>query len=262
MTMTKSKIIVAGCVILSAFLIITGCDKQPYDKITNEVTDYSNSSTLQFYNAVVEANRNYLYNEGRPLNGSSLILGSSFPSNTYNSAAPSLGNSFLSTTGIHTFQLKDTSSTTTQVPMTFTENLQAGTYYTVFAYDTITNPKVKIVETKIEVPADLNTSRVRLANFIYAPNSVVVPAIDIFSVKKNANLFTGINKTDVTDFISIPANINDTLIVRATGTTTALAQFNSFIPTPKRSYTMVFRGRYGLTGTANAARQLAIFSNY
>jgi hypothetical protein len=258
--MTTKNIFSSGWCLLSAFLLVMGCTKKPVDKITKEQTDFGASAHIQFYNAVVESSRNFLYADGAQLNGTALALGSSFPATGYLSTNPSSGYSFVLAAGLHSLVLKDTLASTTQAPITFAENFQGNTNYTIFAYDTITAPKVKIVQTPIVIPADL-TARVRFANFIYSTDAV--PAIDIWSVKKQTNVATGLQKTDVTDFVSFTGQLNDTLIVRSTGTTTALAQLNGFFPGYKKSYTIVFRGRYNVTsGTGAGLRTLSGIVNY
>lgn len=256
--MTRNIKYISAVGILSTIFLVVACTKKPVDKITTETTDFGSSATLQLFNAVVESNRNYIYADGVPLNGAALALGSSFPSVGYSALNGSLGSTFVLPAGLHSIQLKDTLAATTQAPLTFAETFAPNTNYTLFAYDTITSPKIKIVPTPIVIPSDYSV-RVRFANFIYSP--APVPAIDIFSVKKNANVATGLQKTDVTDFVTFTGQVNDTLIVRSTGTTTALAQFNGFFPAFKRSYTFVFRGRYNAT-SGTAARTLSSFINY
>jgi hypothetical protein len=46
------------------------------------------------------------------------------------------------------------------------------------------------------------------------------------------------------------------------GTTTNIASLNGFNPIRKRSYTLVFRGRYQTTGTTGVARSLVSFLSY
>jgi hypothetical protein len=256
--MTRNIKYISGLGILATIFLMVACTKKPVDKITKETTDFGSSATLQLYNAVVESNRNYIYAGGVPLNGAALSLGSSFPAVGYNASFPSSGYTFVLPAGLHSMQLRDTLAATTQAPLTFAENFQPNTNYTIFAYDTITSPKVKIIQTPIVIPADYS-ARVRFANFSYSSNAV--PAVDIFSVKKNAIVATGLQKTDVTDFVTFTGQLNDTLIVRPTGTTTALAQLNGFFPGYKKSYTIVFRGRYNISGTT-AGRTLSAFINY
>jgi hypothetical protein len=127
-----------------------------------------------------------------------------------------------------------------------------------FIYDTITSPKQLTVETAIEIPLD-TTARLRFANFVFSKTAV--PAVDVYSVKRKANVFSNIATTQVTAFIPFAAALSDTLLVRETGTTTQLAALNNINPARKRSYTVVFRGRYQTT-TGTTARALTTLTNY
>jgi hypothetical protein len=85
--------------------------------------------------------------------------------------------------------------------------------------------------------------------------------VDIYSAKRQANIFTNVATAAVTDFIPYATDISDTLFVRATGTLINLTQLNSVLPREKRSYTVVFRGVYQLTTGINT-RALVNFTNY
>ncbi len=139
-------------------------------------------------------------------------------------------------------------------------------------YDTITSPKQKTVATNIEVPTD-TTARIRFAHFPYSPTEI--PAVDIFSVKRNANIFTNVALTEVTGFVPIASGVTDTFYIRPTGSGTNLQNFNPspapgawtniqavLTPTIKRGYTLIFRGGYRATTTTNATvRSLSVFVN-
>ena len=153
--------------------------------------------------------------------------------------------------------IRDTLTATTQTPLSFAQNMDVGKNYTIFMYDTINAAKQKTVETKIVVPGD-TTARLRFANFIFSKNAV--PAVDIFSKRRNVNVFTNVAVTGVTDFIPVPSAFTDTFYVRETGTTNQLAVLNGLTPTEKRSYTLVFRGRYETT-SGTIARTLSSFIN-
>ncbi|MCX8020414.1 MAG: hypothetical protein N2747_07980 [Chitinophagaceae bacterium] len=199
--------------------------------------------------AIANASRNQVAMDGRLLTGSLLASGGVFPSAGYAATVPG---------GPLGFVIRDTLSTTTQVPLAFSANLQAGKQYVIFIYDTITAPRQRTVETPITIPAD-STARLRFANFVYTRTAI--PAVDIFSKRLNQNLFTNVNVTEVTNFIPFPSNFTDTLFVRSTGTTTNLATLNGMNLNPKRSYTVVFRGSY-LATTGAGARALSFFANY
>ncbi len=238
-----------SCVIATAFLAVS-CVKETGKEVALEQYDYSSKAFVQVYNGTLSSARNYVYVDGAPVTGAALAYASTFPS------TPSL---FAITSGFRAFLIRDTSSTIlTQPAMSFAENLQATGNYTIFMYDTLTSPKQKIVQNDIIIPTD-TTARVRFANFIFTRTAV--PNVDIFSLKRNANVFTNVGITEVTGYIPYASSLNDTLYVRETGTANLLATLNGFNPVRKRSYTLVFRGRYQTTGTTGLARLLSSFSS-
>jgi len=215
---------------LAAALVISACTKNS-DGVLTDSRDFSNSAIAQVYVATVNASRNYVYVDGNQVNGSSLISGSVFPAS---------GPGFKVSPGVKAFLVRDTISTATQVPLSFAENFQFGKTYTVFLYDTINAPKQKTVQTDIVIPSD-TTARIRFANFIYNPNAI--PAVDVFSYSRNANIFTNVNVTDVTGFIPYASGLPlDTLYIRPTGTTTNLVKLSMTGLMKQRSYTVVYRG--------------------
>ena len=236
---------------ISSALLAVSCTKKTGREVALENTDFSNRSFVQIYNGTIGSARNYVYVDGNPVTGAALAYGSTFPSTPAN---------FSVTPGYRAFLIRDTSSTIlTQPALEFAENFPTSKNYTVFMYDTVTSPKQKTVANNIEYPTD-TTSRLRFANFIFT--TAGAPAVDVFSVKRNANIFSNILQTDVTAYIPFQAGgltaLNDTLMVRDAGTLNLLAQLNNFNPVPKRSYTIVFRGSYRVT----AARFLSSFINY
>lgn len=250
----------AGLIIISSAFV--SCTKK-FEESTLLQNDFTNSSIMQVYVATVNASRNFVWVDANRINGASLTSGSVFPTT---------GFGFNVGGGLRNFLVRDTLSTSTQVPYSFAENLQAGKTYTLFMYDTITSPKQKTVATNIEVPTD-TTARIRFAHFPYSPTEI--PAVDIFSVKRNANIFTNVSLTEVTGFIPIASGVTDTFYIRPAGTGTNLQNFNPspapgawsniqavLTPTIKRSYTLIFRGGYRATTTTNATvRTLSVFVN-
>lgn len=224
------------------------CTKTFDEKVLQQ-QDFSTSSLLQVYMGTVSATRNFVFVDYKPVTGSLLTYGNVFPATAHAFAVPGGQRSFL---------IRDTLSSSTQTPLSFAENMETGKHYTIFMYDTINAAKQKTVETNIVVPAD-TTARMRFANFIFSKTAV--PAVDIFSKTRNINLFTNVQVTQVTDFITVPSDLTDTLLVRETGTTNQLAVLNGITPTEKRSYTLVFRGRYQTT-SGTIARTLSSFINY
>jgi len=234
-------------------LLASACSKNSQD--STPIVNTSNSSNIQFFLATVGASRNLITVDGNRINRPTLAAGTCFPTAVYPSTNTSLA--FAIGGGLHSFTVVDTLVTTMQKPLTFAGTFEAGKYYSIFMYDTITNPKQVTVESKIEIPAD-NTARLRFANFIHDVNAV--PAVEVFSTRRNEVVFPNVNKTDVTSFIPYSSTVNDTLIVRQVGTTTALATFNGFFPTQKRSYTLVYRGSNRTPTTTPKA--VTVFANY
>lgn len=227
-------------------MLFLSCTKTYDNKIPLQ-TDFSNSSTVQIYNTMVNTTRNFLYVDGNLINGGApLSPGSLFPAS---------GSGFTVQGGLRAFLVRDTLPATMQVPLSFVQNLDASKSYTLFMYDTISSPKQKTVVTTIIVPSD-TSCRIRFANFIYNPT--IVPAIDVFSFNRNANIFTNVAVTDVTNFISYPSRLaTDTLYIRETGTTVNIIKLSiSGGLTEKRSYTVVYRGSHRST-----TRTASLFAN-
>lgn len=247
--MKFKDISIAGSMAIAAAMLVTSCVKDKGKEVATEDYSFSNKSFVQVFNGTLNSARNYVYVDANAVTGAALAYASTFPATPASFAIPS---------GFKAVVIRDTLSTTTQPSMSFAETFQGGANYTIFMYDTLTSPKQKTVQNNIIIPDD-TTARVRFANFIYTKTAV--PNVDIFSLKRNANVFTNVQITDVTDFVPYASSLNDTLYVRETGTTNLLATLNGFNPVRKRSYTLVFRGRYQTTGTTGVARLLSAFAN-
>lgn len=235
-------------VAIVAGFAISSCVKELGKEVAFEDMDFSNKAQVQVYNGTISSTRNFVYVDATPVNGSSMAYGATFPSTPSN---------FAITPGYKNFLIKDTLTTSTQPQMSFAENLAAGKYYTIFMYDTVNSPKQKIVTNDIVFPDD-TTARMRFANFVFSKTAV--PAVDIYSKRRGVTLFTNVQITEVTNFIPVPSSYTDTFYVRETGTTNLLATLNSVNPVQKRSYTLVFRGRYQST-SGTPVRTLSVFAN-
>jgi hypothetical protein len=264
MKSVKKYVIGIASVILAGSLGVS-CTKK-YDEKLTRVEGNDNTSILQVYMAMVGPARNYVYVDSKPVNGSSMVWGSVFPTTAYGFTVPG---------GVRAFLVKDTATSSTQVPLSFGENLAAGKNYTVFMYDTTTAPKQKTVETNIEIPSD-TSARIRFANFIYTTSAI--PPVDIYSKRLNAVIFNNVAVSEVTNFIPYASAVTDTFYVRNSGSPNNIQNFKpgtapapgEFVditlvlrPTGKRSYTLVYRGGAKSTGTTNGTvRTLSSFVNY
>jgi hypothetical protein len=233
---------------LATILLLTACEKET-KLYLSENTDLSGKAFIKVYSATLNATRNYVYVDNVPVTGAGIAYGGLFPSISYYSAI---------NPGTRNIEIRDTLLTTTQTPVKFSNTFDAGSNYTIFTYDTITATKQLVVKDNIEVPKD-STARIRFANLIFARTAV--PAVDIFSIKRQANIFSNVATNAVTGFIPFATDISDTLFVRATGTTVNLTQLNGILPREKRSYTVVFRGNYQVT-SGTSARTLTSFTTY
>ena len=234
---------------LSSMIMLAACEKE-YKSLLTEETNLGNTAFVKFHNAIINSNRTYIYSDMVPLNGATIAYGGLFPSLSPSYTALAAGTRAIA--------IRDTLAPSTQYPISFNAPMTAGTFYTIFAYDSLNAPKYKVIQDNIQVFND-TAARVRFANFPFS--TTAIPNVDIFSQKQQANVFTNISTAAVTDFISFRANISDTLYVRPTGTTNNLTQLNGLVATAKRNYTLIFRGSYRTT-TGAAARTLTSFLSY
>ena len=258
-------------ILFSFAVILLACKKDYSHSVAVYKSDLSNSAFLKVIDATLNSSKTYVYQDAVqiPLSGTAMSIAfasgtGSFPANTTYASVPA---------GSRVIIVKDTSATTKQKIISVAQNLSAGSYYTLFMYDTTTNATPLFVKDSIQTTNDLSTARIRFVNLVYASTSNV----DIYSSHAAANMFTNISVGQASGFISIPANVTDTFYVRATGTTTNLASYPPpagiggngapLTPTAGRSYTLVFEGKYDVApnktalGPTNPTRSLVLYTN-
>jgi hypothetical protein len=247
MKYTINKIILGATAVLA--LGLSSCEKTFDEKIELKA-EQSNTATVQVFIATVNAARNYVYVDAKPVNGAALVSGNLFPAN---------GIGISVQPGLRNMMVRDTLSTTRQTQLSFAQNMQAGMGYTVFMYDTITSVKQKTVETHLIVPSD-TSCRIRFANFAYNGNAAT-PAIDVVSTGKNEVVATNVPYTGVTEFVAHPTGLaGEGFQIRLAGTSTVLASITTATLNPKRSYTVVYRGSH--RSTTSTGRTATLFVNY
>jgi hypothetical protein len=245
--------------VLLVSTMVSSCTKT-FDEKTVINNDLSNNSAVQVFLATVGANRNYLHVDGKLVTGSLLNTTFSTTSGYSSSLFPATGVGHFVPSGLRSFLLRDTLSTATQPQLNFAQNLEAGAYYTTFAYDTTTAVKQMTVRNSISIPAD-NSCRIRFANFAYNGNALT-PAVDIISLGKNEIVATNVRYTEVTNFILHPSLLaGEGFQIRESGTSNILATTTSTSLTPKRSYTIVYRGSHRAT-SGTSTRAVSVFVNY
>jgi Domain of unknown function (DUF4397) len=250
---------------IAAVIFLADACRKPYAYIQEVDTDISSTkATVQVFGACARATRNYMYVDGVQASGSAFAFGGVFPGAAY---------SITLNPGTHSILIKDTTTITPQLPLTFSQNFDAGKFYTVFTYDTITSPKALVVQNNITIPRD-TSCMLRFANFIYNPTPVGnvdvyafrnVPGTPVFvagviQLNSSTALFSNIATNTVTDFIPFGSLRTDTLYVVATGTKAPiLAKQLVQSLTPTRSYTSAYIGSFRSLPTA---KSVTTFSTY
>lgn len=246
------KFLAAGSLVAMAALV-SSCDKDLNDR-NNVDKDASNSTYVKFVNLAGNATRNYVYVDGKQVSGAQMLYGETLPTH---SGSYGLKMS----AGLHSFVVRDTLSTSTQVPLSFNGNFDANSSYTVFLYDSIIRIKQVTVKNEIVMPAD-STSRLRFGNFMYLANGGTAPAVDLYSSFFGRRIFTNIAPSEVTEFITYPGAhaAGDTLRTYVAGTNTVLNQLIGYTTTQKRSYTVVTRGNYNNLAATGTGRLIASYT--
>lgn len=220
---------------------IAGCKKESND--TTVFDGIQGKAKVQYYNATVGSLRNFIYVNGKPANGATVAYGAMFPASSL---------AFTVDPGNLTINIKDTLSTSTQLPINFDFAFEADKTYTIFAFDTITAPSRMIVANTFTIPDNDTTAMLRFGNFIYHPTPSQVPNVDVYSARKKAIVFQNIPTAGLTNFAPFTSGVSDTLTIRPTGTTTSLITIPMNLM-KGRSYTAVYRGSYRTAATRGSS---------
>ena len=179
-----------------------------------------------------------VYLGGNKFNGTVLSYNSFFPgtANLYGSVQP----------GTYLIRLSLNSSTNPDsVTFTsFSRTFVAGQYYTMLITDSLKSSRDSsqiFVNDTYTTPA-IGYYSMRFIHSVL--NDTVGKTVDIYSTRRNNNIFTAIKPGTVTAFTSLAYNpqLNDTLYVRRTGTVTNLAPLLTGSFSNQRVYTLCYRG--------------------
>ncbi len=240
------KIIILSVGVVAVSSLYLSCTKE-IPQVGTTDPGLGSAATVQVFNATVKSARNYIYVDGAAVSGAAVAFGGVFPATAY---------AFKVNAGSRAFSIKDTLPATTQTPLTFTQNMDAGKSYTIFTYDTITSVKQLTVLNNVVIPKD-TTCMLRFANLIY--NTTPVANVDVYSFRRGNTtpVFTNVATAQVTDFIPYAAGTTDTLYVYATGTTSPLL-VKKLVPSlvQTRSYTSAYNGSY------KGTKAIATFATY
>jgi hypothetical protein len=201
----------------------------------------------------------HVYANNQKFNATTLTYGSAFPSST--------GNGYAALdAGVIQFELyaagkiKPDSAKVTALSKTLATN----SYYSLILTDSIGSPRDS---TQIWLNDNVNAPppslySLRLVHAVM--NDTTGKAIDIYSARRNGNIFTNYLPGRSSGFTTLPFNqqVSDTLIVRRSGTTFELARINTISFNNQRVYTLVYRGNADSTPTAVARpRTLTYYVN-
>jgi hypothetical protein len=240
-----------------AGLLFSACKKQ----ISVPIEAINNSTTyLKVYIASPGATRNYVFINDRQVTGAALTAGGLFPLSSASQGIAFPHNSLFSVQLgemrpiAQKISIRDTALVTAQPVTNVVTNLETLSNYTLFLADSSLRPRAILVKDDMPPVGD-TAARLRFANLPFSP--LAIPNVDIFSVKARANIFTNAPVGMISEFKPFASALNDTLHVRAAGTTANLASVNGFLATRGRYYTIVFRGSYRNPGS----RVLGTFVN-
>ncbi len=149
---------------------------------------------------------------------------------------------------------------TDSIPLTlFTKVVNVGQYYTIIITNNVksTNDSSRIIlQDNYTKPSNGNYS----IRFVHAVlNDTVGKNIDVYSTRRNANIYNNIKPGQIVNFQNFPYNsqLSDTLYVRRAGTLQNLVQATGSFGN-QRAYTLIFRGDANLT-TGTKVRTLASY---
>lgn len=150
---------------------------------------------------------------------------------------------------------------TDSIPLTlFTRVFTKGQFYSIILTDNIkaANDSLKIILKDIYTKPNPGNYSIRFVHAVL--NDTVGKNIDVYSTRRNANIYNNIKPGQIVDFQTYPYNsqLIDTLYVRRAGTLQNLSTVNGATFGNQRAYTVVYRGNGDLT-TGTKARILATY---
>jgi hypothetical protein len=261
--MKKNKYFLPLLAVASLGVLIAACEKK--DGIASPELVTAGAKSDMAHVKVVHAAPNFrdrigvpdsldIYLNGIKINsGSNFTYGNAFPANptapnsavgTYAAVRAGAVNVRVVRRGASIFD----SATVANIPTI----LAAGGYYSFIITDSVRNLRDSsriFVRDNFPIP---NPGRYAL-RLIHAAADSADRRIDIWSSRRNNYLYNNIPSGFVGSFIIQPQfSVADTLIVRRAGTMTELARINNIIFTDQRVYTLLYRGKEGLTSGTKA----------
>lgn len=193
----------------------------------------------------------FVYANGNKLNGNNLSFSGNWPSPNVYATIPS---------GATVFQAVLARMNTSVIPnvpapaagdtlLKFDQTIERGKYYTMILVDTLPTMRIFIQQDNLNTPA-VNKFKIRLIN----TTANVLDTLVLYSRNLKQNIVGSTSHKKASDFIEIDVpSFNDTLEVRKAGGSAALYYVGSqttpqtFAPVSQRIYTVVCRGKTGLS---------------
>lgn len=193
----------------------------------------------------------FMYVNGKKLNGNALSYGGQWPSpNVYAIVDPG-------TVKMEAVMARLNLAIVPNVPapiagdtlISGNQTLQAGKFYSVYFGDTVGTYRLTVREDVMPTP-DYQTYKIRMAHWIMNP----LDTFNLYSRRLQANIVSDVTHKQVTGWVQLPVPVlNDTLEIRKRGTTTSIVTPLALTPVGLRFYTVVLRGKTGLTGKLQTA---------
>ena len=193
----------------------------------------------------------FVYANGNKLNGNNLSYSGNWPSPNVYATLPS---------GATAFQAVLARMNTSVIPnipapaagdtlLKFNHTVERGKYYTMILVDTLPSMRIFIQQDELVTPA-VNKYKIRLIN----TTANVLDTLVLYSRNLKQNVIGNTTHKKSSEFIELDVPLlNDTLEVRKAGGAAALYFVGSqtapqtFAPVSQRIYTVVCRGKTGLT---------------
>ncbi len=198
----------------------------------------------------------FLYGNGSKLTGNALSYTNTYPASTVYAAIPS-GSNIRFDVVLARINLAVVPNVPAPIAgdtlLTFNQTLDAGKFYSFYIGDTVPSLRVSVKEDVLALP-EYQTYKIRVANYIMNPTDTLT----LYSRREKAEIIQAIPHKQVSDWVqlNLPV-ISDTLELRKKGTATTYITVGgtapAFAPAGLRMYTVVVRGKNGVTGKTNSA---------
>lgn len=198
----------------------------------------------------------FIYANGQKVNGTALGYGGFYPSTTVYSLVEA-GSNIKFDIVMARLNLAVVPNRPAPIAgdtlLSFTQSLEAGKFYSFMIGDTVPSLRVNVKEDVISNP-EYQTYKIRVANWLM--NST--DTITLYSRREAREIIQNITHKQYSDWVqlSLPV-ISDTLELRKKGTTAVYLTVGgaapTFSPVGERSYTIIARGKTGVTGKTPSA---------